>query len=131
MSIRKAFPLLPELAHRPDVAVILKRERDDYYQWDGDGPDPCEDGFDPYDVMVKVVTIRNGRLFEGKDTLGGCYFKPDEPFDEIHGYLPQMLEAALEELDQQLIELTGEPSPDLEQAKRELDAIGPISDPRD
>ncbi len=84
---------------RPDIAIVVTRTRDENFQWDGDGPDPAEDGFDAYDVDVKAFSIRNGQLLEGSASLGGSYFREDEPTAEIHGYLPQMVEEAVEELD--------------------------------
>lgn len=91
-----------QLASRPDVAIHVSRLYDPSCQWDGDGPDPEEDGFSPYDVSVTVYAIRAGRLYEAEATLGGSYFRDDEEIGEIHGYYPQMLEEALEELDEQL-----------------------------
>lgn len=88
----------PDLSTDPAIAIIVSRRFDPYYRWDGDGPDPSEDGFDAYDVTVKAISIKGGRLIEGASTLGGSYFADDEPLDDVHGYLPQMVEEALEEL---------------------------------
>jgi len=87
---------------RPEVAITVSREADEYFRWDGDGPDPTEEGFQAYDVDVKARAIRNGVMYEGNSSLGGSYFQDDEPCGEIHGYLRQMVEEALEELDKQL-----------------------------
>jgi hypothetical protein len=86
-------------ASRPDVAITVSRTIDSHFCWDGDGPDPYSEGYDPYDVTVRASVIRNGRLIEGESTLGGSYFRRDEPFNEIRGYLPQMVEEATEEMD--------------------------------
>ena len=89
-------------ASRPDVAITVTREEDPYFVWDGDGPDPIENGFEPCNVTVTASTIHHGELIQGKSTLGGSYFEPDEPCADIHGYLPQMVEEAVEELDAEL-----------------------------
>ena len=89
-------------ASLPDVAITVTREEDPYFVWDGDGPDPIENGFEPCNVTVTASTIHHGELIQGKSTLGGSYFEPDEPCADIHGYLPQMVEEAVEELDAEL-----------------------------
>ncbi len=92
-------------ASRPDVAIMVRRERDESFVWDGDGPDPEDEDFYAYDVDVLACSIRNGTLYEGTASLGGSYFKEDEPIGEIHGYLPQMVEEAVKELDEVLAAL--------------------------
>ena len=87
---------------RPDVAITVSRSHDSYFSWNGDGPDPRDEGFDPYNVDVVASTIHNGVLIEGRSSLGGSYFREDEPIGEIHGYLPQMVEEAVEELDREV-----------------------------
>lgn len=84
---------------RPDVAIVVTREVDSYFSWDGDGPDPRDEGYSPYDVDVKAVAVRKGKLVEGVASLGGSYFLPDEDTGEVHGYLPQLIEEAVRELD--------------------------------
>lgn len=32
---------------RPEIAISMKWEVDGYFTWDGDGPDPENDGFTP------------------------------------------------------------------------------------
>lgn len=95
-------PILHNLKQiAPDVAFNIKRERDEYFVWNGDGPDPIDEGFDPYDVDVTAEAIVMGEIKQGTASLGGSYFKPQEDFGDIHGYLPQMLvEAATELLEQ-------------------------------
>lgn len=90
---------------RPDVAITVTRELDPSFEWDGDGPDPTEDGFDAYDVDVVACCIRNGQLIEGRASLGGSYFQPEEPIGAVHGYLPQMVDEAVEEMDKALAAL--------------------------
>ena len=84
---------------RPEVAITVSRQIDPYFTWDGDGPDPAEEGYEPYDVTVTAITIKNGVLYTGTSVLGGSYFQSNEPSGEIHGYLHQMVEEALKELD--------------------------------
>lgn len=88
---------------RPDVAIRVTKELDDTYVWDGDGPDPADDGFAAYTVKVEAITIRNGKAYTGTAYLGGSYYKYGEPVDLIHedvgGYLPQLIDEALKELD--------------------------------
>jgi len=92
--------LLTALARlAPSIALSVSREIDEAFRWDGDGPDPRLDGFDPYDVTVTARAIIGGAVVEGNDYLGGCYFKPDEDSEDIHGYLPQMITAALDDLE--------------------------------
>lgn len=76
----------------------VSRTVDENYRWDGDGPDPVEEGFDPCDVDVSAKCIIGGQEIEANTYLGGSYFKQDEPCDDVHGYLPQMLEESTEEL---------------------------------
>jgi len=100
MSERSGREMIAELKiTRPDVVIEVTRERDEYFRWDGDGPDPEEEGFEAYDVDVTARCIRNGEMVEGRDSLGGSYYKPDEALGEVHGYLPQMIDEALEELN--------------------------------
>lgn len=95
MKSEEIYARLRELA--PSVSFSASRELDPSFEWDGDGPDPTDDGFDAYDVTVIAQTIVNGNLVEECSYLGGSYFKEDEPLDDIGGYLPQMLkEAAIE-----------------------------------
>ena len=88
------------IAH-PDIAVSVSWEFDQYFTWDGDGPDPLDDGYEPHNVTVEASTIRNGEVITGYAYLGGCY-ADDEKCPEIHGYFPQMLEDALHELKTQV-----------------------------
>lgn len=77
---------------------------DDNYVWDGDGPDPREEGYETFNVDVGAKTIMHGRMFEGHDYLGGVYGKHGEFDAEIDGYLYQMVEAALNDLKSKILE---------------------------
>ena len=93
-------------SERPDVAVSVTWESDKHFCWDGDGPDPADDGLVAHDVTVTARTIRAGKMIEGIACLGGCYSEflgPHCPM--IHGYFPQKLEEALQELDNALAKL--------------------------
>lgn len=88
---------------RPEVVVKVTWEEDHDYEWDGDGPDPIDDGYYPHIVVVVAYTIRNGEIFEGCDSLGGCYSKDhgvSEP--DINGYLDGLVSDAVAKLDKQL-----------------------------
>lgn len=90
---------------RPDVCVSIEWTPDPYYIWDGDGPDPETYGQTAHDVTARAVTIRNGRMVEGIDFLGGSYSPFGGPHcPDVHGYGCQMIEAAVADLDRQLIE---------------------------
>lgn len=88
---------------RPGVSISVLWEVDDYYTWDGDGPDPIEDGLFPHTVQVTAAAIIDGVMITREAYLGGCYSEWGGPrCPEVHGYLPQMIEEALEELDKAL-----------------------------
>lgn len=87
---------------RPDVCIKVSRTIDRNFRWDGDGRDPVERGMDAYDIDVTAMTIRNGKIVEGHASLGGTYMYPQDKIGEISGYLPQMVDEAVEELDANL-----------------------------
>jgi hypothetical protein len=94
---------------RPDVTVSVTWEHDPYCAWDGDGPDPEEDGLVAHDVCVSVRAIRRGELVEGTAYLGACFSPLGGPHcPEVDGYFPQLLEEALQELDEGLKEKSTE-----------------------
>jgi hypothetical protein len=103
----------------PNLAIEVTREADVNFIWDGEGPDPAEEGYLPYDVKVAARVIHAGRIVEGVQYLGGSYFEYDEPTGEIHGYLPQMIDEALDKLRKELRGYV-EPKED-----REREASGP------
>lgn len=90
---------------RPDVVITVTREEDPYGVWDGDEPLP--DGYYAcYDHTVTATCIMDGQLIEGTAVMGGSWYDVlDMDADnqsclrEISGYLPQMIDEALEELD--------------------------------
>ena len=82
----------------PSVAFTIEWEHDEYEEWDGDGPSPAEGGYIPFYVKVTAHIIHNGQFMTGADALGGCWMLDSEPVDDIHGYLPDMLLMAIENL---------------------------------
>lgn len=87
--------------HAPEVRLDVTWDRDPYYSWDGDGPDPADDGYLAHDVTASARAIIGSATpihFSGSSCMGGCYDKPGALCPDIHGYLPQMLLEAVEEL---------------------------------
>ena len=82
----------------PHISFSVERTEDPSFRWDGDGPDPTEEGYIAYDVDVYAKAIEDGDLVEGRASMGGHYDQPDKFDRDIGGYLPQMLEEAVEEL---------------------------------
>jgi hypothetical protein len=96
---REVFAGLRKVA--PSISFAVSWTEDPHYHWDGDGPDPGYDGFVAYDVDVYARAILGGKMVEGRQSLGGVYERPEHYPDydpDIHGYLVQMLEEALEDL---------------------------------
>jgi len=85
----------------PNIAFGMSREEDPDFVWDGDGPDPREEGATAYDVYIRAEAVVDGEHIEGHASLGGHLLMPGESDDDISGYLPQMLEEAAEELETQ------------------------------
>jgi len=82
----------------PNLSFSTHWQEDPDYAWDGDGPDPASQGMVAHDVRVIARAIFNGIMAEGREHLGGCYDLPDKRDPDVHGYLPQMLEEATQEL---------------------------------
>lgn len=82
----------------PHIAIDVSWDEDPYFRWDGEGPDPREEGYIPHDVTVTAMAIIDGRQMDGKAYLGGVYEKPGEQDQDVHGYFPQMVDEALSEL---------------------------------
>jgi len=82
----------------PNIAFALEYTEDPNFVWDGDGPDPSEEGFVAYNIKACAMTVGKGEFMEGCNYLGGCYEKPGHFDPDIGGYLPQVLEAAVSEL---------------------------------
>jgi hypothetical protein len=91
----------------PNIHFSVEYTLDPNYVWDGDGPDPADEGYAPFDVDVVARAIEGGKLLEGTASLGGVYETlgkynlPENPDKDIFGYLIQMLEEAVEELDKE------------------------------
>lgn len=90
---------LKEIA--PNVAFTVELTPDPNYRWDGDGPDPYDNGFTPNDVDVKATMIVKGEPVSGSSSMGGHYTN-DKPDSDLGGYLPQMLKEAADELAKEL-----------------------------
>lgn len=82
----------------PNIAFSVDWTEDPNFKWDGDGPDPRDQGYLFYDVEVNAKTIIHGEEYEGKKYLGGVDGKPDEQDPDVHGYLPQMLQGAVADM---------------------------------
>lgn len=93
------FKKLKQIA--PNIAFSVSHTADPYHSWDGEGPDPRDEGFSPYDVEVTARAIVYGEEVQGQDTLGGSYDKPGEFDPDLYGYLPQMLREAVDDLAKQ------------------------------
>ena len=98
----------------PSIAFSIEYTEDPHFQWDGDGPDPTDEGYVAYDVDVYARAIAGGETIEGRDSLGGTYDKPHKKDPNVGGYLIDMLGQALEDLMGQGSKL---PSSTLKQAK--------------
>jgi hypothetical protein len=94
-----ANDILAELKRlAPSVAFSATDAPDDDGVWDGDGPDPIEYGLTPREVTVTAMAIVGGEAFRGNAYLTGCYLGHGERLGDIHGYLPQMLDEAADDL---------------------------------
>lgn len=82
----------------PHIHFSVEFTPDPYFRWDGDGPDPAEEGYQAYDVDFFARAITKGNIVEGQASLGGHYAKPGEFDMDVSGYLPQKLEEAAAEL---------------------------------
>jgi hypothetical protein len=98
----RIFQKLRKLA--PSIAFDVEHTHDPNFVWDGDGPDPSEENYLPYDVDVYARTIENGEILEGQRSMGGVYEIPEKIDLGIGGYLPQMLKEAIDELGTQVKE---------------------------
>lgn len=84
--------------HAPLIAFSVSWTPDPNFVWDGDGPDPADEGYEAHDVDVFARAVVEGELMEGRDSLGGAYERPGSFDPDIHGYLPQMFQEAVDEL---------------------------------
>ena len=86
----------------PNIAISTAWHEDPHFRWDGDGPDPAEEGYLAYDVDVYARAIADGKLVEGTGSIGGSYSKPGEFDPEVNGYFLDLLRQALDDLWEQL-----------------------------
>lgn len=86
----------------PSIAFSTHRDIDRDFPWDGDGPDPLDEGFECYQVTVSAKAIIYGHEITGEDRMGGHYDKPGELDADLGGYLPQMFDEAAEDLAKQI-----------------------------
>lgn len=91
----------------PSIEFLTSKEVDHSYEWDGDGPDPIDDGQYPHDLTFTARTIVNGEMVEGESFLGGSYYEICEPVGDAHGYLLQQLKEAAQELITELRKTNG------------------------
>lgn len=92
-ELRKIAPSIAFAAsHSPDIDEV----------WDGDGPDPADEGMIAVVVDVSATAIVGGEEVEGHGYLSSHYIEYGEDLGDVSGYLPQMLEEAVEELAEQL-----------------------------
>lgn len=95
-SPKAIFSHLNKIA--PDISFSVIWSIDRYFTWDGDGPDPLMEGYISHNVDVLASAIVAGEDLEGRGSIGGVYEKPNEEDPDIHGYLPQKIEGAVDEL---------------------------------
>jgi len=82
----------------PSIHFRIEWEVDPYYKWDGDSPDPRNNGQFPHDVTIFATAIVNGEIVVGQDCLGGCYEAPGKTCPDVHGYFLSMLSNAINDL---------------------------------
>jgi hypothetical protein len=92
LTAEQILSRLKDLA--PDVAFSVVSEPLPDYVWDGDGPDPIEDGLMPHEVVVSARAVENAALIEDDKACYGHYLKEGESPGDVGGYLPQMLKDA-------------------------------------
>lgn len=102
--MNKQSPLIKKLAKvAPSISFSVTWERDPYFRWDGDGPDPADEDYEAYDVDVYARAVMGGEALEGVAHLGGSYSKPGHHDPDVHGYLNQLLDEALDELGKNML----------------------------
>ena len=82
----------------PEIYIYVLWEYDEEYEWDGDGPDPQDEGYLPHNVTVCAEKIVNGERLTGFAYLGGCYKLPDEENEEVDGYFEELAREAISNL---------------------------------
>ena len=86
---------------RPDVAITIGREIDDDAVWEFDDPQP--DDARAYVWEVTAYTIKDGKIYSGTSYLGCSWYNDPahaKVDSDIHGYLPQMINEAVDKMDQ-------------------------------
>ena len=84
-----AEQILSQVKHlAPSVAFSVTRSLDN----------PPKSGYRTYDVDIEAVVVIAGELVEAGSSLGNCEYKDGEPIGDIHGYLPQKLQEAAQNL---------------------------------
>lgn len=102
MNGRAKIELLKQT--RPELAITVSHEIDPNAVYDGDVTDSIEFCV-CYDWTVTATTIHKGELIEASAYLGGSWYLVDdrgESYQEVSGYLSQMIDEAIEELDKAL-----------------------------
>lgn len=94
----------------PDIAISVSRSVDYSCVWNGDSPDPVLEGYIPHDIEVTTTKIHRGCLIVGSAYLGSSYYQPGEPIGDIHGYLPQMVDEAMDDLTAKLAAAESNPN---------------------
>src|ERR1700678_3158363 len=95
------FPMTPKqvLSHiaeiAPMIGITVNRTEDPYFEWDGEGPDPRDEGYHCYTVDVMATTIIGGKAIHGANSIAGVYEMPNKHDPDINGYFLDMLIAAL------------------------------------
>lgn len=103
----------------PHVAFSVTKTFDPHFRWDGDGPDPSDDDLFPHTIDFSASVIVCGELVTGAASLGGSYFREEEPVGDAHGYLAQELLDALDDLPDLHLEDVGD---EIKEAKAYLKA---------
>ena len=88
---------------RPEIAITVERQIDEDAKWDFDYAQPVFAV--AYVWTVTAYAIVDGMLHSGVDYLGNSWYNDpnDARTDEdIHGYLPQMIDKAVDGLDENL-----------------------------
>lgn len=99
----KPADLIAELAKvAPSIAIETTWEKDTDARWDMDPSCGDPDDFTAWQSEVRASAIVNGQLVSGSAYLGGTWIKygesPAKVNPEISGYLPQMIDEALQDL---------------------------------
>lgn len=92
MKPNEIYASLKTLA--PSVCFFTELSPDDDFEWDGDGPNPEDEGYSPVNVDITATAIVNGEKVVGEASMGGHYVREDDFDPDFGGYLPQLLEEA-------------------------------------